>query len=59
MKWNPPHTLTKEVHNIVEELKAGPDLVCPVCGEKLEEIPGEYEGQTYEGVRCPNGCELR
>ena len=59
MRWNPPHTIAKEVHHIVEELEADPDLVCPVCGEELEELVGDYKGQTYEGVRCRNGCDLR
>jgi hypothetical protein len=38
----------------------GPEcLRCPQCGEILEDVLGEAEGQLFDGVRCPNGCALR
>lgn len=35
-----------------------PDHVCPLCDAVLEACIGEYEGIVFDGVRCPNGCDL-
>lgn len=34
-------------------------LKCPECGAKLEECMGIYGEELYDGVRCPNNCDLR
>ena len=31
---------------------------CPHCGADLEFCVGWNEEQSYEGVRCANGCNL-
>lgn len=33
-------------------------MKCPECDAELIETVGEYEGTTYDGLRCPNGCNL-
>ena len=37
---------------------ADPDDLCPGCGSRLEHCIGWNMEQDYEGVRCPQGCNL-
>lgn len=32
--------------------------ICPECGSLMEACGGEYEGITFDGWRCPSGCDL-
>jgi len=32
--------------------------LCPLCDAELEACVGGHEGIVYDGVRCPNGCDL-
>ena len=34
------------------------ELLCPECGKKLEHVIGCVDEETYDGVRCENGCNL-
>lgn len=31
---------------------------CPECGEELIECIGSYGDESYDGLKCPNGCNL-
>lgn len=38
----------------------GPKMTsCPLCGAELKDVIGSYgDDETYDGVVCPNGCDL-
>jgi len=32
--------------------------LCPICGAELKQVIGCYEEITYDGLICPNDCDL-
>lgn len=46
------------VYQINKELEERGHELCPECDAILEACVGSYGDITYDGLRCPNGCNL-